>query len=424
MGNDTSTTTGFDDQLRKNPTLFLNNALNRFCQCVSKKPHDVRCLVGELQAEVDSIKSKVQVSRPQYPGVLLFRNDPQLSFASGKSSYEEYQIYYPMLNTINNIINAFKKQADTTDAIAKERDAQIASVTAALHRVQDETRTICAALDAELARNTSELHDFEQRWGAATREGRTEATAEDATAASRPAPAAEAPDAGGVDRSLQAVESAVRDVTAKYDELVRQHESLTACRLRARDEKHAGVLGMPAVALQLHTWLNDVLGWTGMRDVRVVFDSTTDEAVPSAFFARLWNRPNVAVVAETAAHDVFGAFYSVPVVRPNAQAFDPSAFVFSFASNGRLPGPAAFKARAGRASDVFVRVFDGGDLLFMAGSESGSFGVGMAQGSRSFCNNLSFVFDGLGADDLVGGTSSLLDATHPAVVRVVAVTLS
>ena len=165
------------------------------------------------------------------------------------------------------------------------------------------------------------------------------------------------------------------------------------------------------------TWLRR---WTGTHDAAVLFDSDRDEFTGRGFFAAVVARPNVAVVAFTTDGDVFGGFYSVPVMEENTAFPDASICAFSFESHGRCVTPKRFvvkKAKKNKARVVVSTTYPEGFVSFHVGMSSFSIGN---ERSGSFCWSLSKAFETMQDTTLTGKRG--VHAWHRC-VRVIAVQL-
>ena len=205
----------------------------------------------------------------------------------------------------------------------------------------------------------------------------------------------------------------------EHDEQLHKEEEEHKARLDEARRLHGKVVGVSGAELRFREWLLRLNGWAGTGASCVVFDSTRDEAAPRSFFAAVRGRPNVAVVAVTAAGSVFGGFYAKPVVKAGRECKDPNVFVFAFAKNGACLEPGAFPARREVRDMVFVKLFSDGDLFVWFGGRSGGVSFGMEK-ARSFSTNAGAVFDGATDVGLTGQRFSCIMGSHLQVVRVVA----
>ena len=140
--------------------------------------------------------------------------------------------------------------------------------------------------------------------------------------------------------------------------------------------------------------------WTNRTASTIVYDSNVDPFKNETMFAKVVDRPNIAVIAFTSEGDVFGGFYSVAVTEQCALFLDPTIFVFSFESRGRCETPQRFMAKGGSAEKPFVKFYkDPSDGWFVG--FCGRLGLGNEQ-STTYCIDVSMSFEGVRDTTLSG----------------------
>ena len=168
--------------------------------------------------------------------------------------------------------------------------------------------------------------------------------------------------------------------------------------------------------------------WTDTQNARVIYDSAVDEFTEDGLFEKVKGKENIALVGLTTEGDVFGGFYSVAVDSQDGEFNDPSIFAFSFESHGRCMTPQRFAVNEKLRKDAGVTFYKGwpaGFVLFWAGCFASGFCLGNER-SESFCDEVSFVFEGLENTTLTGNFIPRFDRTGPRYhcARLVAVQLS
>ena len=146
--------------------------------------------------------------------------------------------------------------------------------------------------------------------------------------------------------------------------------------------------------------------WTGREKAAIVYDSEVDAFTDDGIFAKLKNKPHIAVIGFTTDGDVFGGYYSVPVKEQNERYYDPSIFAFSFESRGRCRTPRRFPVVDGWKQSIFIKLWKNdshGFVLFWV-YNVGGFCMGNLA-SSSYCNNMSRAFQRMQDTTLTGDTS-------------------
>ena len=158
--------------------------------------------------------------------------------------------------------------------------------------------------------------------------------------------------------------------------------------------------------------VNALKGWTGKTRATTIFDSTVDEFTHDGLFQKVKGKPNIAVVGFTTDGDVFGGFYSVAVTEQDEDFNDPNIFVFSFESHGRCMTPQRFVVKEGlnRKYVFFYNDSSNGFVEFGVNS-TGWFYLGN-EISKSYCCDLSRVFEGLENTTLSGNDENCLGQYH------------
>ena len=125
-------------------------------------------------------------------------------------------------------------------------------------------------------------------------------------------------------------------------------------------------------------------------------------SLTTAQFERLRNRQNVLVLAKITEGWYFGVWFTRPLQRFNQKTFDPTITAFVIRSDGDVPIQ-TFPVRSKLKRAVFVNVVTDSDRgFFNVGVDGvGQFWIG-TQRSRSFCENLSAIFEGLDDRGLTG----------------------
>lgn len=145
--------------------------------------------------------------------------------------------------------------------------------------------------------------------------------------------------------------------------------------------------------------------WSGKAKATLVYDSKTEPITADELFNRVKGRKNVTIVCFTTDGDVFGGFYSVAVNKQDV-THDPTIFVFSFESRGRCMTPQRFVVKRHQRETVQVRFYahDRDDwFVKFGGNQYGRFGLG-SESSRTWCEGLSNMFEGLDDTTLTGKT--------------------
>ena len=179
----------------------------------------------------------------------------------------------------------------------------------------------------------------------------------------------------------------------------------------------------------LDTGIRALKEWTAASAAAVVYDSAVDPFTVDGLFAKVKNKPNVAVIGFTTGRDVFGEFYRIPITETDQKAaFDPSIFVFSFEAHGRCAAPkkfAVWPAFVAKAQAVFCkrekeRTY--GFLWFWVDGQGG-FYLGNER-SMSYCKNAANAFAGLDNTTLTGANTTHNGGEYHHPTRLVAVQLS
>ena len=157
----------------------------------------------------------------------------------------------------------------------------------------------------------------------------------------------------------------------------------------------------------------------GAVDLRVLFDSSTDENTARTLFDHVKSRGRVVLIAETSKSDVFGFFYSTPVKRLGDETDDTSISALAMETHGRCERLRLFPSKeSGEPACVRFRVGDDRGYVCIGGRR-GSVWLG-GEKSRSFCCNVSGVFEGLSNTALTGQTGTSWSGPYHAIVRIVA----
>ena len=170
--------------------------------------------------------------------------------------------------------------------------------------------------------------------------------------------------------------------------------------------------------------VNALTEWTGKVRATIVYDSTVDEFTDNGLFVKVKGKRNIAVVGFTTDGDVFGAFYSVAVMKQERTFYDPNIFAFSFESRGRCATPQRFVVKEGlkkKANVSFWKNDSNGFVRFWVNGEGG-FYLGNER-SDSYCWNMSRGFEGLQNTTLTGKTYHYPDGPYHHCTRLVAVQL-
>ena len=169
--------------------------------------------------------------------------------------------------------------------------------------------------------------------------------------------------------------------------------------------------------------LSQLQRWTGANSARLVFSSLDTPCTADALFARIADKPNVAVIGFTTDGDVFGGFYSVAVTETDRYFYDPDMFAFSFESHGRCMTPQRFavKPACRQRSAVWVYSQDPRGFIYF-GVDCTYFTLGNQQ-SNSLCQNVSHAFASLRDTTLTGTNGSYLVGPFHHCVHLLAVQL-
>ena len=145
--------------------------------------------------------------------------------------------------------------------------------------------------------------------------------------------------------------------------------------------------------------------WTRTTIAAVVYDSAKGPFTTDGLFAKIRDRPNIAITAFTKEGDVFGGFYSVAASTQGVLVFDPCIFLFSFESNGRCETPKKFALKEEKRKKSFVKFFGksicGWFVRFDGGG--GSVYLGNTE-SKTWCEGLSNAFEDIQDTTLTGKT--------------------
>ena len=150
--------------------------------------------------------------------------------------------------------------------------------------------------------------------------------------------------------------------------------------------------------------------WTGKTNATIVYDSTVDEFSPNGLFAKIQDRPNIALVGFTTDGDVFGGYYSRAVTVQSVYFNDPNIFFFSFKSHGRCATPQRFVARDEARDAVYVEFCskDRDRWFGWFGVERGHGLCGLGnERSDTWCEGLSVDFETIEDAPLTGCTEDL-----------------
>ena len=149
--------------------------------------------------------------------------------------------------------------------------------------------------------------------------------------------------------------------------------------------------------------------WLKRTNTTIVFDSSVDGFTDDAFFEKVRDKQDIAVIGFTTDGDVFGGFYSVALTEQDKSFPDPNMFIFSIESHGRCNTPQKFVVRQREKRNACVRAMNKSAMGFVGFwvTGKGSFTLGNAS-SRSACCGLSNAFEDI-ADTTLTGVSGFSD---------------
>lgn len=132
-----------------------------------------------------------------------------------------------------------------------------------------------------------------------------------------------------------------------------------------------------------------LLKWCNKQQATVLFDSREKgwHKGSKEFEDAVLHHAHLALVVTDMDGNIFGGYTSVPVEKAGEWVNDPSAFVFSLESNGRLPEPAMFKMQAQNGNHAVVIYNEYSDFLFQWGA---GFDILVARPDHSVdCNSVT-----------------------------------
>ena len=108
--------------------------------------------------------------------------------------------------------------------------------------------------------------------------------------------------------------------------------------------------------------------WTGKKNATLLYDSSVDELSADELFAKVANKPNIALVNVQENGEIIGVFYAAAVKSQGAYVKDPDVFIFALEANGRFRTPKHFTVKWHVRDSMAVVFFqNSSDNWFQAG---------------------------------------------------------
>ena len=164
--------------------------------------------------------------------------------------------------------------------------------------------------------------------------------------------------------------------------------------------------------------------WAGKSRASLVYDSRADPFTPDGLFAKIRDRPNVALITCTTDGDVFGCFYTMPVKVAGKSYLDPNMFIFSFESHGRCATPQRFMVKADMRGKADVYVRKSTDSVLVSFGKPGGCSGFTREKVPAVCRGMSTVWEGIQDTTLTGRTAVGKETNPFFCARVVALQLA